>query len=442
MSDFKSLTATPVEGIKSPPSPLLNPKLRHLVWVMKAAHNFKMENRTSIMFSQSLEDISEELDDNLAIQIEESKEEKSIPVEIPVEKDQSTEVSSSIRSSKGIIQLALCPDGSKQENNEISQHKLSKAFSPFIVMGIIKWKRLIKKGSKNVLRIVKPQLVSGLVDYNRVLCQGTFGIVWEAVDEKHGNVAVKIQCPSSRETKNCILQEIDIQEHLTSQTTKVVQLYRKFIGENQISIVMEQMVASLMFFKFPFSQEEVATILLDTMEALATIHREGIAYRDLKPDNLLISKDGVVKICDFGLSCFDGDATGLGGTLVYLSPEVAEEFVLRSDNPKLKASGKEDIWAVGITALELATGKVPFDDQDINVVTKHIYENPAPQISKEEHPNLSDEFVDFVHQCLQKDPKERPTSDHLLKHPFLSSERVELGRESLKKRIESFPDKR
>jgi len=287
---------------------------------------------------------------------------------------------------------------------------------------------------KQVVEIKTPATSPGVMSYTKLISQGTYGIVWEAQDEKHGMVAVKIQTTTSREQINAILQEIDMHEHMCHQNNKVVKLYSKLVAEPDYHMVMERMVCSLACLTMPLTEEEVAAVVADTTEALAAIHLEGIAHRDIKPDNLMLSNDGEVKVCDFGLSAFAGDEAQLAGTLVYLPPEVAEEYLFHQDDPSLKADYAMDQWALGITTYELASGRVPFDDPDINVMTEWIHKHPAPRLEGK----FSQELCDFVAACLAKDPKLRTPPKELLKMPFLSAQRVSAGRAILKAKSEEY----
>eukprot|EP01117_Protostelium_nocturnum_P003008 TRINITY_DN13937_c0_g1_i1.p1 TRINITY_DN13937_c0_g1~~TRINITY_DN13937_c0_g1_i1.p1 ORF type:complete len:439 (+),score=149.05 TRINITY_DN13937_c0_g1_i1:90-1406(+) len=291
--------------------------------------------------------------------------------------------------------------------------------------------------SSEVVEIIKPTVGNGISEYVKLISQGTYGIVWEAIDEVHQTVAVKIQTPGTREQKNAILQEIDLHEHMCHQNPKVVQLFRKFELASDHFMIMERMTCSLACVDLPLSETEVSAVLFDTLEALLAIHKEGICHRDIKPDNLMLSNDGIVKICDFGLSAFDGDSAQLAGTMVYLAPEVAEEYLFRSDKPTLKASFALDIWALGITAAELATSRVPFEDADVTVMSKSIYELPAYRLP--DYENYSSELRDFVSCCLQKDPSQRADVKTLLQHPFLSNkDGIEWGKKALKVRSEKY----
>ena len=121
---------------------------------------------------------------------------------------------------------------------------------------------------------------------------------------------------------------------------------------------------------------QAADVLLQTLAALDHAHRQGIVHRDVKPENLLVTREGVVKVTDFGLARAYADAqiTEAGtvtGTVQYLAPEQLQ------GEP---ADPRTDLYALGIVAYELLTGRLPFTGETpMAIAYKHIHERvPAP----------------------------------------------------------------
>ncbi|KAL8509923.1 hypothetical protein ACS0TY_016951 [Phlomoides rotata] len=140
------------------------------------------------------------------------------------------------------------------------------------------------------------------------------------------------------------------------------------------------------------------------------LHGEGIAHCDIKGQNILIGGDGL-KIADFG--CARRVASGgaaFSGTPAYMAPEVA-----RGEEQSFPA----DVWALGCTVIEMATGIHPWPEMNdpASALYRIAFSGDVPESPRW----LSDEAKDFVTRCLTRDPKERWTAAELLQHPFFSS---------------------
>lgn len=127
--------------------------------------------------------------------------------------------------------------------------------------------------------------------------------------------------------------------------------------------------------------------------------------QDLKPDNLFISEQGIIKLGDFGLaaqlehSCSKRQT--VCGTLWYMGPEVYER----------EGSLKSDVWSLGISIIEMADGKNPFGGCPMASVMYRIVNDPPPTLSSS---GWSADMVDFVKECLIRDVEERASVAELL----------------------------
>ena len=154
----------------------------------------------------------------------------------------------------------------------------------------------------------------------------------------------------------------------------------------------------------PFPPAEAISIIQPVLSALSAAHAAGIVHRDVKPENILLSDDGVVKVADFGLArAVEADAsstrTGLMmGTVAYCSPEQ----ITRGE-----ADPRSDVYAAGIVLFELLTGRPPFQGESaMNVAYQHVNGRvPAPSSKVRGIPSEVDELV-----VLATDPDrdERP----------------------------------
>jgi serine/threonine-protein kinase len=150
---------------------------------------------------------------------------------------------------------------------------------------------------------------------------------------------------------------------------------------------------------------QAVEILRQTLLALGHAHHEGFVHRDMKPENLLVTREGVVKVADFGLAraYADGRVTQAGavtGTVQYLAPEQ-----IRGE----PADPRSDLYSLGILAYELVTGKLPFTGETAMAVAyKHLSDRvPAPSASV---PDLPPELDGFVASATDRDRELRPES--------------------------------
>ena len=140
-------------------------------------------------------------------------------------------------------------------------------------------------------------------------------------------------------------------------------------------------------------------ILRSVTEALDFIHSKDMVHRDVKPSNILTADDGSIKLADFGLARRISAATtaSVGGTLFYMAPEV-----MAGGNAETKA----DVWALGRTAVQLASGQAP---HGITTTGAHVDALVATVPAQ-----FTEEVRDFVRQTMQIDPTQRPTAAQLL----------------------------
>jgi serine/threonine-protein kinase len=150
--------------------------------------------------------------------------------------------------------------------------------------------------------------------------------------------------------------------------------------------------------------EEVVSFGKQLCEALQYAHEKGIIHRDLKPSNLMITREGVLKLTDFGIAK-DTDVTALTGqnstigTAAYMSPEQC-----KGDK---NLTNKSDLYSLGIVFYELLTGRKPFvADTTVDMFLKHVNE-PAPRLGKQVN-ELPPKLEALILQLMEKDKEDRP----------------------------------
>lgn len=217
----------------------------------------------------------------------------------------------------------------------------------------------------------------------------------------------------------------------------LIQFYGAYVSEGAAYIALELMDGSLADMMNPQAsdplrrgvpEEVLAPVTKAVLKGLDYLHTERhLVHRDLKPGNLLFANDGKVKITDFGVSqeleSTKGDAGSFVGTVTYMSPE-------RLTGEKYQYG--VDIWALGISLVELCMGEHPYKNlmgADAALGTEAKFWKLVQHLTGSEGDSkvvdipvdlqMSKEFSDFVHACLVKEKGSRPTASQLLKHDWI-----------------------
>ena len=161
----------------------------------------------------------------------------------------------------------------------------------------------------------------------------------------------------------------------------------------------------------PLAVEEAVEIALQVTRGLSRAHESGLVHRDVKPANIMIAGDGLVKVLDFGIAKLAGSSdltrTGLTlGTVAYMSPE------------QIRGGGvdaRTDVWSTGVVIYEMLTGRRPFEGKDDLSVISHILDD-SPRRIGEMRPDVPVPLQDIVSRALSKDVNQRyGSSTELLK---------------------------
>ncbi len=247
-----------------------------------------------------------------------------------------------------------------------------------------------------------------------VIGEGGMAVVFKARDLTTDRiVAVKVlneACDTDGHAVKRFLNESKAIAMLSHEN--IVKIYDVSVGRELKYIVMEHVdgetLKSYMDKKNrKLSFEESLGFVEQILLALEHAHSKGVIHRDIKPHNMLVLKNGFLKVTDFGIAKTpSGDTISLTdkalGTVYYISPE--------------QASGKEtgtfsDIYSVGVMLYEMATGKLPFNaDTPVSVAMKQINDDPEPPCSV--CPELPRGMEQIILKAMNKDPDKRFKSAH------------------------------
>ncbi|WIM98467.1 diguanylate cyclase [Actinoplanes oblitus] len=151
------------------------------------------------------------------------------------------------------------------------------------------------------------------------------------------------------------------------------------------------------------SQERTVELAAQLARGLAAAHRVGLVHRDIKPDNIMIAKDGRAKLIDFGLAQLGRDAADESeqavGTFLYASPE-------QSGMLRRPVDGRSDLYSLGVVLFECLTGRLPFEADDVGELLRLHLAAPVPDL-RESRPDIDPTLAAVVHRLLAKDPDDR-----------------------------------
>ncbi|KAF2466940.1 uncharacterized protein BDR25DRAFT_292636 [Lindgomyces ingoldianus] len=261
------------------------------------------------------------------------------------------------------------------------------------------------------------QDVVGLKDYQLGDClgKGAFGSVYRALNWGTGETVaikqVRLENLPAAELKT-ITVEIDLLKNLNHAN---IVKYHGFVKSSEsLYIILEYCENGSLhsicknFGKFP--ENLVALYMSQVLHGLLYLHEQGVIHRDIKGANILTTKEGLVKLADFGVATKAAglDESSVVGTPYWMAPEVIE---------LTGATTASDIWSVGCTVIELIEGRPPYHKLQAMQALFRIVNDEHPPLPGSASPAVRD----FLMQCFQKNPNLRISAKRLLKHPWILS---------------------
>uniref|UniRef100_A0A8D1SZL4 Dual specificity mitogen-activated protein kinase kinase 7 n=2 Tax=Sus scrofa TaxID=9823 RepID=A0A8D1SZL4_PIG len=236
-----------------------------------------------------------------------------------------------------------------------------------------------------------------------------------------GTCGQQMRRSGNKEENKRILMDLDVvlKSH---DCPYIVQCFGTFITNTDVFIAMELMGTCAEKLKKrmqgPIPERILGKMTVAIVKALYYLkEKHGVIHRDVKPSNILLDERGQIKLCDFGISgrLVDSKAkTRSAGCAAYMAPERIDP----PDPTKPDYDIRADVWSLGISLVELATGQFPYKNckTDFEVLTKVLQEEP-PLLPG--HMGFSGDFQSFVKDCLTKDHRKRPKYNKLLEHSFI-----------------------
>ncbi|KAK9478709.1 kinase-like domain-containing protein [Lipomyces japonicus] len=249
------------------------------------------------------------------------------------------------------------------------------------------------------------------------LGKGAFGAVYKALNWRTGETVAAKQISLSnlsQQEVEKIMLEIEllktldhsniVRYHGFVKTGSLLYIILEYCENGSLTAICKS------FGRFP--EHLVSLYIAQVLQGLVYLHDEGVIHRDIKGANILTTKEGIVKLADFGVATRASDDSQVVGTPNWMAPEI---ILLNG------ATIASDIWSVGCTIIELILGKPPYYELEQMQALYRIVHDAHPPLPT----GLSPLLEDFLLKCFEKDSDSRMSARELLRHPWIQSSKVE-----------------
>ncbi|KAG2150523.1 kinase-like domain-containing protein [Suillus clintonianus] len=265
----------------------------------------------------------------------------------------------------------------------------------------------------------------GVLEVLSRLGEGQGGAVHKVRDRRNNFILARKTITTREAPLKQLERELSISA--TSKHHNIIRFYGAYMSpsSSEVKVMMEycagrslEAVGKRIKEKNARISEKVAGRIAEgVLQGLSYLHSLKTIHRDIKPSNILLTGEGVVRLCDFGVSgeLVRSMAGTFTGTSFYMAPEriSGQEYSIRAD-----------VWSTGITILELVQNRYPFPEDLTSIeLIVYITQGQPPQLADEEGDNIvwSEEMKDFIRQTLVIDHLNRPTPGGMLSHPWITT---------------------